>query len=364
MKKELKIIMMMSIFLTGCGIHSQDKKIKTQTPPEIENQETDQDTEQETDQVNQNLEAWFPKFENEVYYYEGINNEFAELIITPQFTQENYFQTVTNNDGTTIAEVYEYKDDEIIRVFARPETYFRDNFMNIGIITDYEDDEVILKKPIAEGTTWENEDREFEITAIEKEITVPAGTYTTIEVTENTDDITIKKYYAEDMGLIYEVSETGEMTIESKLENIKEASEEIALNVFVADEQAEGLIRYESTLELKTNDPVRFAIENLLNGENEDYPEAQILPDNTEINHMFLNNENIVEIDLSKEFEDNMHAGSTGELFIIYGLVNTITEYYGVEEILLTIEGKPYESGHTLLKENETLSFDQDILSK
>lgn len=364
MKKKLKIMMMLSVFLTGCGIFSQDKENDTQKPPEIENGETDQANNQEENQVNQNLEEWFPKFENEIYYYEGINNEFAELIIIPQFAQENYFQTTTNNGGTTVAEVYEYKDDEIIRVFARPETYFRDNFMDIGIITDYKDEEIILKKPIAEGTTWENEGREFQITAIEKEITVPAGTYTTIEVTEQTDDMTIKRYYAEGTGLVYEISETSEMTIESKLEHIEEAPEEVAINVFVADEQAEGLVRYESKINLKTNDPARFTIEGLLNGENEDYPDADILPDDTKINHMFLNNEDVVEIDLSKEFEDNMHAGSTGELFTIYGLVNTITEYYGVEKMLLTIEGEPYEGGHVLLHKDETLSFDNEMMNE
>src|SRR5699024_4100368 len=206
----------------------------------------------------------------------------------------------------------------------RPETYFRDNFTEIGSFPDQREEEVILKTPIQVGNSWNSNGNDYEITAVDYEIEVPAGTYPTIEVTITMDDMMIKRYYAEDVGLVSEISETEGMTVESNLETIETQTPEVLpLTVYVPDAQAMGMDRVEAELTLNTNDPARVAITQLLSGQVEPYKEINILSEGTEINYLFLNDENIVEVDMTSAFEKNM-AGSTGELFAIYTLVNTL----------------------------------------
>ncbi len=50
-------------------------------------------------------------------------------------------------------------------------------------------------------------------------------------------------------------------------------------------------------------------------------------------------------IDLSKEFVSTIQ-GTTEEMNVIYSLVNTIIENHSVTNVMFTVEGKPFDSGH------------------
>ena len=72
----------------------------------------------------------------------------------------------------------------------------------------------------------------------------------------------------------------------------------------------------------------------------------------------------IVYIDFSKEFIDEMNAGAGYEGLILQSITNTMGSYYVVDEVYITVEGKPYESGHILLKKDETLKVNMDLVAK
>ena len=85
----------------------------------------------------------------------------------------------------------------------------------------------------------------------------------------------------------------------------------------------------------------------------------EILSENTKINKLCFNEEeNSVHLDLSKEFTTEMNAGAEIEGLILQSVANTLGTYYGVQNIFLTIDGEPYESGHILLNEGEPLTTD------
>jgi hypothetical protein len=208
-------ILVFSVFMTSCGLFSNEEtddpgtdsptEQPSETPDEIDNgEETDTNGQSTEDEVNQDLSAWLPRLDNVVYSYEGIGNEFAEYNWTPQFNQDDYYQVANQNPGTTLVEIFEYREDEIVRTFQRGETYFRDNFTEIGSFPDERQEEVLLKAPIEVGNSWSNENSDYEITAIDHEIEVPYGTFNAIEVTITTDDAVTKRYYAEDVGLVSE----------------------------------------------------------------------------------------------------------------------------------------------------------------
>lgn len=368
-------ILVFSVFMTSCGLFSNEEtddpgtdsptEQPSEIPDETDNGEgTDTNGQSTEDEVNQDLSAWLPRLDNVVYSYEGIGNEFAEYNWTPQFNQDDYYQVANQNPGTTLVEIFEYREDEIVRTFQRGETYFRDNFTEIGSFPDERQEEVLLKAPIEVGNSWSNEDSDYEITAIDHEIEVPYGTFNAIEVTITTDDAVTKRYYAEDVGLVSDVFESEGMTVESNLESVETDTPEILpFTVFVPDDQAMGMDQVEAELALNTNGPARVAITELLSGQADGFENINILPEGTTINYLFLNNDNIVEVDVSSEFEENMNAGSTGELFAVYTLVNTLSQYYGAQEVLLTVDGEPYEGAHMALQEGETLAFNEDMVN-
>lgn len=355
------------LLLSSCGFF-QDNTENTDTEEPIQEvpaKNIDNPNETTDSGINQDLTAWLPRLENVTYHYEGAGNEFAEYTKFPQFNQNVYYQTTSFNGGTALVEIYEYRDEEVVRVFEKGETYFRDNFADIGTFKINQEEEILLKLPLEVGHSWESNDTTFEITSVDHEITVPAGTYKTIEVTATIEeDIIIKRYYAEGVGLVSDQYQDGDIVIESNLREIeKDTVETINLEVYVADDQAMGMDIIDATLELETNAPARVAMEELFTGKNENFPEINILPEGTDIQYLFLNNDRIVEVDLSEEFEQ-MNAGSTGELFYIFNLVNTLSSYYGTTEVLLTVNGEPYTGGHMALSEGETLQFNQEMVNE
>lgn len=368
-----------AFILASCGLFlDNEAENDTEDPteqiddstPEENNNTSDEPEANDGDQVveedvNQDLAAWMPRLNDVLYSYVGTGMEYASYTWTPQFNDENYYQIVEDNTGTVMAEIYEYSEDRIVRTFSRPETYFRDNFSEIGLFEEYREEEIVLQAPIAVGTSWSTADSDYEITAVNQEVEVPAGTYDTIEVTSTTDDTTIRRYYAEDIGLVSEITETEELTIESNLDSIEtETPEILPMTVYVPDEQAMGMDTVDAQLTLNTNNPARVAITELLTGQNSEFPEINILPEGTEINYLFLNEENVVEIDVSSEFENNMNVGTTGELFFVYNLVNTLSDYYGSEEVLLTVDGEPFSGPHMgSLPEGETLQYNEEMVN-
>lgn len=377
---KLTILILFSFILGGCGLfRSQDEEPVTEDPTEQideapeetddndvddENVDETDDSESTEETVNQDLEAWMPRLENVLYTYAGEGNEYASYTWFPQFNQEDYYQVATSNPGTTLAEVYEYREDEIVRTFRMGEVYYRDNFTSIGTSGDGSAEEVVLQLPIEVGTSWSGEESEYEITAINHKIEVPAGTYETIEVTNTFENSVTKRYYAEDVGLVLVVTELEDAEVSSRLESIdSDVPEVIPFTVYIPDEQAMGMDTVDAQLTLNTNDPARVAITELLSGDVEGFENLEILPEGTQINYLFKNDRGIVEADVSSEFVENMNAGSTGELFFLYNLVNTLSVYYGSNEVLLTVDEEPYEGPHMVLQEGETLEFNQEMVN-
>lgn len=366
--KKIRWLVSFSVLflLIGCGMGDMGKDTEeaVDSPEEEVLENKDPETE-ETKEISQVLTNWLPQLNDVRYTYEGTGNEYASFTWSPQFNQENKYQVAKDNGGTTVVEIYEYREDAIVRIFSRPETYFRDNFADIGTIDQYSDNEILLKKPLALGTSWTTEGADYEITAIDKEISVPAGDYTTLEVTAQYEDAIIKRYYAEQVGLVYEWTETSGLEIESALAAVeKNVAAVIPLTIYQADDQLLGLDRIPVTIELATNEPARLALQTLFTGEASEFANIYLLPEGTEINYLFLNKDGIVEVDLSKEYIDNMNVGSSGESFYLTGLTNTLTQYYGVEEVLLTIEGENYKGGHIILRDDETLSYDDSMVNE
>lgn len=334
-----------------------------------ENGETDEEPD-DVDEVSQDLEVWFPRLENVLLEYEGDGMEGSSFTRYPQFAHDDTLQMVEMNSGTHVVTIYEYTDDHIEEIFIRPETYFRENFMDTGLSSELEGFYYILQLPIEEGHSWENPNgTTSEITDVGLEMDTPVGTVEAIEVTTIHEDGINTYYYGENIGLIETRSHFGEnendFEVISQLVGYHEDQpEEFPVTIYTLDEQALGLDAIPVTMELNTNDPARITLAELMKAEAPESDYTPMITEGVDINFMYLREDGVVHADFSVELVDEMNAGAGIENMILLGIVNTIGGYYNVQEVELTVDGGPYESGHIIVQPGETLQVDHSIVNE
>ena len=299
------------------------------------------------------VESLFPIKENVKYEYEGKGNEFASYNVHIDYTSDTRVQQRINNGGTETVRVFEVKEGKVTRVFSKGEVYYRENNLESN-----GEKEIVLQEPIKKGTTWTSGDSgKKTITGIAVDVSVPAGDYKAVEVTtEGPRDKTIE-YYAPGVGLVKSVwisGETGD-EVSSSLSKIEENVSLVQNMDFFYPNVEEGQYYYKTRqVSFKTNDITRKVLETA-------YKEpvsgglGKVFSPNTKINSLYLNQDNRVYIDLNKAFITEMNAGAGYEGMILQCIANTFGRYYGVQEVILTVDNQPYESGHILFKKGDSI---------
>ncbi|MDN6327072.1 MAG: GerMN domain-containing protein [Alkalibacterium sp.] len=377
MRRLLSSFLVTTLFLSGCGLFGEsdtetdsenavnsdenlsDESGSDEPSDEATDEENSEDDEAE---IDQDLTVWFPKLENTLLDYKGDGNEFAPFTRYPQFVKDDTLQMVESTAGTDVVTVYNYSDDEIKESFVRAGTYFREDFADTGLESEQGNFQIILQKPLELGHSWESPDGSTsEITDVSVNKELPLGSIEAIEVTRQYENNSKTiDYYGKDIGLIEQIfkSDDDTITVTSTLSTqAADTPEAFPITVYSIDDQALGLDKSTVTMELETNEPARLAMAEILKGQTPDTEESQILKESTEINFMYLRQDGVVHVDFSTDLSA-MNAGSGIEAMTLQGIVNTIGDYYHVDEVLLTLDNEPYESGHILLNEGETWPVD------
>lgn len=381
MRRLLSSFLVTTLFLSGCGLFGEsdtetdsenavnsDENLSDESgSDEPSDEATDEATDEENSEddeaeIDQDLTVWFPKLENTLLDYKGDGNEFAPFTRYPQFVKDDTLQMVESTAGTDVVTVYNYSDDEIKESFVRAGTYFREDFADTGLESEQGNFQIILQKPLELGHSWESPDGSTsEITDVSVNKELPLGSIEAIEVTRQYENNSKTiDYYGKDIGLIEQIfkSDDDTITVTSTLSTqAADTSEAFPITVYSIDDQALGLDKSTVTMELETNEPARLAMAEILKGQTPDTEESQILKESTEINFMYLRQDGVVHVDFSTDLSA-MNAGSGIEAMTLQGIVNTIGDYYHVDEVLLTLDNEPYESGHILLNEGETWPVD------
>lgn len=335
MKKLLVISIVLAVILTACN--------NIAVPPE------------EPDNGEKvSIEELYPITENTKYSYEGEGNEFATYVSFVDYVSNNRIQNRTNNGGTETVNVYEIKDDQLTLLYSRGETYFRHNFLN----KEYGEGKVLLKGPLEEGNSWAyDENTTATITNLSKEIVTTLGNYQAIEVTLEGEQGKTVNYYAKDVGLIKTISSGEGYEVSSTLSSIENNIPLIQTIALFYPNTDGSIDTIDVQIEFNTNDEPKDIIEEVV----KELSVYEILSPNTIINELYFDEEeNSVHIDLSDDFISEMNAGASFENLILQSLTNTLGNYYGVQEVYLTIDGGPYESGHIRIEEGEPLLVDYD----
>lgn len=308
-----------------------------------ENNNTDVPDNNNDNQDEYSIEEFFPVIENTKYSYKGEGNEFAAYTVFIDYINNSRFQTRTNNGGTETIKVYEFKEDQLVELYSRGETYFREDFTN----REFQDGNVVLKLPY---------------TGELKQIVTSQGNFNAIEVITESDQGTSTNYYAKDVGLVKSIYKSNDYEVSSTLDSLEQNVPLIqTVTLYYPDIDGVHLNSVDVQVSFNTNDSTKDVIEKTV----KDLSVYELFSINTEINELYFDeNDESVHIDLSNNFIEEMNAGSGFESLMLQSIANTLGSYYGVENIYLTIDGNLYESGHISLKENEPLKADYSIVKK
>lgn len=296
---------------------------------------------------------YFPMAENTRYVYQGEGNEYASYDVYHDYTTKNQVQQRINNGGTVIAKVIALSDGKLIQTYSSGETYYRENCLN-----KTGEEEVLLAEPIVKDTAWTLKDGSTRtITSTSVSVSTPSGHYDAVEVTTQGANGTTTQYYAKDVGLIKTVYGSGESQISSTLGSIeKDVPLTQTVRFFYPNVDQDKIYYNEKEIDFYTNDVTKDVIaktyREVPNGV------AKVFSENTAINSLFLNDDGSVSVDLNRAFLIEMNAGSGYESAILQCIANTFGYYYNTDKVVLTIEGKPYSSGHFVFQEGEFLQAD------
>lgn len=295
---------------------------------------------------------YFPVRENVKYVYEGKGNEFAAYVVYVDYISGGRMQQRIDNGGTVAARVYEVEDGKVTRVLSRGEAYYRENMLQ----KSEGPEEILLMEPLEKGTSWTLKDGSRRtITGMSAEIKTPAGTFTCIEVVTEGDGSATIDYYAKDIGLVKTIYQSGGIEVSSALKSIEEeAARAERLRFYYPDIDSGRIYYLEKEVTWRTNDDTAGTLETAYK-KVADEALGAVLPANAAIKNLSLDEDNKVRLDFNGAFITDMNAGSAYELMILQCVANTFGNYYSSEEVILTVDGKPYESGHIAMEEGESI---------
>jgi hypothetical protein len=355
------------LLLNGCSKAKQNninnivvtpttQPVVTLTPTAIP-EDNKADSDEKAKQLS--VEDYYPLQADTEYIYTGEGNEFAAYHRYIDYLDPiaKKIQTRTNNGGTETVRVIEVKDGKVTVVFLANECYYRANFMDKA----NQDKEILLMEPFIVGTKWTLPNgRKRSITQTKVPIETPYGSFEALEVTTKETDGTTKDYYAVGVGLVKSIYEADQLRISSTLDQVN-TDRAFTQNITVYYPDADEKIYTEQvTLSFKTGDDLILAIENAIKKEASKDTYLPLLSADTRINSLYLDKNQIVHVDFSKEFVDDMNAGAGYELRILQSITNTLCNYYGVSKVSITLEGKPYESGHVIMRKGEVFELNME----
>lgn len=373
MKKNISLtsVFLLVIFLFGCNQNDNNNNNTTNNETNNSNKTgntTNKGTNNSNNTGNNNgttnynneepspqalkIEDYFPIKANTHYVYQGMGNEYASYDVYVDYTSKGKVQQRIDNGGTVIANIIELKNGKLTKLYSRAEAYYRENLLN-----SKGEEEILLKEPLEKGTSWKlKNSRVRTITNISTKVTTPSGSYKAIEVTtEGPNDKTID-YYAKNVGLVKSVfiaGESDEDGISSSLSKIEENRPFMqTVNFYYPNINDEKIYYKNKEIRFHTNDLTKKVLETAYK-ESINNSLSKVFSKSTKINNLYLNKDLNVYIDLNQAFVSEMNAGSGYEAMILQSIVNTFGQYYNVEKVYLTIDNKPYESGHISMRKGE-----------
>lgn len=369
MRKTLLIsIIISSLILTNCStLKSITNKLSDNNTSS--NSKANSGQSSTKDNVNSyKISDYYPFKANIKSIFTGVGNEYSYYTSYIDYIKSNRMQLRINNGGSETVKVLENKAGELKIVFSKPEVYYRENLMAKAANSN----EILLKEPLIKGTAWVLADgRKRSISNINVNINTALGDFKTIEIT--TTDAKKNKtldYYALNTGLIKTVYKACTTEIKSTIKQIINSSPSVNASTKVSNSPLIQKVKfyYPNTdgttlsfiykdLSFNTNALTKVAFANAFNtSPNKNL--GKLFGPEVKINSLYLSDNKVVYVDFSSNLVSQMNAGSTFETMILQSITNTIGNYYAASKVYITIDNKPYSSGHIVMKKGQAFTVD------
>lgn len=356
MKKTVLIFTICILFaaLTACkGGRTQPDGSTDTTTAAADSAPDTQGADDETAAAEPGVSDYFPMPEDTRYVYEGEGNEYASYTVEIDFAADGRVQQRVDNGGTVSARVFAVDGGKLVQTFSSGEVYYRENLLDRA-----GQQEVLLSEPIAEGTSWKLADGSTRtITGVSVPVSTPAGDYEAVEVTTQGAGEPTVSYYARDVGLVKTVYGSGETQVSSTLSSIeRDVPLTQTVRFFYPDGEQEAVYYADRDVQFRTNDETAAVLADAYR----DAPEGAESPfsDATRIRSLSARDDGAVALDLNGAFVSDQNAGSGYEQILLQAVADTFAYYYAADRVVLTVEGKPYSSGHFEFQEGEALTAD------
>lgn len=354
MKKLIVIIL--SLFMATLTACNKPGNLTTESESTNTQNQTQSKTESESKQYV--IKDFFPMKGNIRMKYAGSGNEYASKDVYVDYLRDNKVQLRIITGGTTVGQIIENKNGELKTLFSRGEFYYRDDLTKESPNTN----DILIKEPIVKGNTWTLPDgRKRTITAVGVLITTPAGKFKSIEVTTKAKDSITKDYYGLEVGLIETIFQSNGAVVTTTLEKLYDDSAVTqTVKFYYPIPEGSKIGEKKIVASFKTNDETKaFFEENFKKAPNSST--VPLMTDNSKINKLYLNEaESKVYVDFSKEFVSEMNAGTYKETAVLTSVADTLGNYYNVDKVYITIDGKPYASAHIVKKAGEVFEVNYE----
>ncbi len=365
-KLILSIIMILLLAaFTGCNKDKNidkngDGDLSPTTPPIVTlTPEVSPGEEEIEDSVGEEevytLEDFFPLEGDTEYVYEGTGNEYASYRRHIDYidVKSKKLQTRTSNGGTETVRVIQMQDGVLSVIYLEHESYRRVNFMEKEAGAEAE---ILLMEPLTTGTKWQLSDGRWRSITKEKvPVTTPYGSFEALEVTTEGEDNTTKDYYAAGIGLVQSIFRSEGLEVSSTLSEVKRNAALAQPFTLYYPDADEKIYTKQSELTMATGEELQSAMEKAMKAVPPKDTFLPLISTNTRINSLALLEDGSLHVDFSQEFVTEMNAGAGYELLILQSVTNTLGNYFGTSKVMITLEGKPYESGHVQMNEGDTL---------
>lgn len=348
------ILMIMSLTVfSSCG--SGGNNGNNQKPPE---KAKPPESSQPPVQTEYKVSDFFPFTKDLHIKYKGKGNEYAEFETYVEYVKDNIMQIRNINPGTSMAFVYEIGGGMLKKVFSKGEVYYKYDFTS-----QKGDEEILIKEPVKVGTEWTLKDgAKRSITSTDKEVSTPLGKYKALEVTTLWPDSTIHEYYAKDVGLIKRdfTPKNSKDSVTSEIEKLeKDVPFKQTLRFFFPNVAKDKIYHIDRVIESKTNEDMKFKFQKELKTIPEGSGLSKVLTINTQVLGTVVDDKKgTVTVNFSPHLISEANLGSSAELMMLQSIANTFGSYYQSGKVIITLDGKPYSSGHILMKPGEFFKVD------
>ncbi len=336
-------ILMSAVLLHGCAAPGLGGTVATPPATTMPVPITASPAVQATQATAGRVEEFFPVQENVRSVYEGVGNEYASYVSHTEFTKGNKLQLRIDNGGTVTSRVYKWENGKLTRVLSVPEAYVRENLLD----APETESEVLLQEPLVVGTAWDAANGKRTITGIDVTVQTPTGDYKALEVTTQGADFKTIDYYGKGIGLIKSVYQSGDFEVVSTLEQIESDAPYLqVIRLYYPGVDGTGRYFREVQLAMMTNMTLSDAVEEAYMVEPKGKA-GRVFTPGTRILSLKRSADNVIQLDLNQAFVSERTGSAAYEQGV------------QAEKVLITIEGKPYQSNQVSLKEGEALAVEQ-----